>query len=80
MTGKLAKWGNSLAVRIPARLVDGHEWKEGNALDITEEPDGSIRIKPKEDQAELDALLSQITAENLHEELDWGKSVGNESW
>lgn len=28
----------------------------------------------------LDALLTQITVENLHREVDTGPAVGNEAW
>jgi antitoxin MazE len=31
---QLAKWGNSLAVRLPAAIVKKLGWKEGDELDI----------------------------------------------
>ncbi|MCW5979463.1 MAG: AbrB/MazE/SpoVT family DNA-binding domain-containing protein [Bryobacteraceae bacterium] len=31
---KVAKWGNSLAVRLPASIVDALELKEGDRIEI----------------------------------------------
>lgn len=31
---RVAKWGNSLAVRLPAALVDALELKEGDSIEI----------------------------------------------
>jgi len=41
--------------------------------------DGQIHIIPARDiHYELDALLNEITAENLHGEVDTGDGLGNE--
>jgi antitoxin component of MazEF toxin-antitoxin module len=38
-------------------------------------------IAPVESSAyRLEELLAQITADNQHEELDWGAPVGQETW
>ncbi len=78
MTVALKKWGNSLALRIPkdianTLLVDNNTIME---LNVT---NGVLIIKPKKSNR-LEELVSQITSENLHKEIDTGKSVGNEEW
>ncbi len=79
METKVQKWGNSLAVRIPNSYAKDIDLKQGSLINILKDNDRLI-IKPKRKKAELSDLLSQITDENLHEEIDTGKNVGNETW
>ncbi|MFM9851489.1 MAG: AbrB/MazE/SpoVT family DNA-binding domain-containing protein [Sphingomonadaceae bacterium] len=51
-TLKVAKWGNSLAVRLPARLVADLEVKEGDGIRVTKHNRGEmeiVRANEKED-------------------------------
>lgn len=41
---KLAKWGNSLAIRIPAPLVLELGLKEGDDIQVVRNPDGALAI------------------------------------
>lgn len=41
----VAKWGNSLAVRIPARLVKELGLKEGDKIDLTRASSGGIALE-----------------------------------
>ncbi|MBB5686552.1 AbrB/MazE/SpoVT family DNA-binding domain-containing protein [Sphingobium boeckii] len=43
---QVAKWGNSLAVRIPADVARALNIKEGDDLDVSAE-DGKLKITPK---------------------------------
>jgi antitoxin MazE len=43
---QLSKWGNSLAVRIPADYVRHAGLKEGDALSVTLAADGSLNLRP----------------------------------
>ena len=80
MEAKVRKWGNSLAVRIPIGIVRSAKLKEGSDLEIAE-ADGCIILKPlNKTEYDLDALLSQITEENIHEEIESGGPVGREEW
>ncbi|MEQ1901941.1 MAG: AbrB/MazE/SpoVT family DNA-binding domain-containing protein [Devosia sp.] len=58
---KLAKWGNSLAVRMPAAIVDALELKEGDDIDIQvagkREFDVSRKLSREESISKLRELL-----------------------
>jgi len=78
---KLSRWGNSLAIRIPSAIAKEASLREGNALSIEyEKRDGSLRLALVENAPSLDDLVSQITADNVHDEVDFGEPVGREAW
>lgn len=76
---KLAKWGTSLAVRIPKGLIEAAKLKLGDQLDI-ELHDGVIVIQHANSKPTLQELVNGITNQNLHPATDWGNPVGNEVW
>jgi antitoxin MazE len=81
---EFAKWGNSLAVRIPAALAQEVGAREGKPAEITVE-NGALVLKPiarqkKRRRYTLEALLKGMTKENLHPETDWGPPRGKEVW
>ena len=51
---QVGKWGNSLAVRLPASVVEGLGLKEGDEIEI--EIAGSHSFKVKRDASREDAL------------------------
>jgi len=77
---QLARWGNSLAVRIPKRVVGTARLREGDEVTLALGKDGAIVIRPARRKYQLDELVSKITARNRHEETDWGPRVGKEAW
>ncbi|MBD1840234.1 AbrB/MazE/SpoVT family DNA-binding domain-containing protein [Coleofasciculus sp. FACHB-64] len=80
MAATVAKWGNSLAVRIPQNLAKEIQLAEGAEIDISV-VDGTLVIKPRNRKRySLDELIEGITPENLHTEIDSGIAVGNEVW
>ncbi len=46
MNLQVAKWGNSLAVRIPAEYVRSSGIKEGDSVSATLTVDGGLTIRP----------------------------------
>jgi antitoxin MazE len=56
---QVAKWGNSLAVRLPAAVVDVLELKEGDEIEITVADKHDFRISRKPDR---EALLERLRA------------------
>jgi len=76
---QIVRWGNSLAVRIPKNVADEARLAEGDKLVLQAESPGNVAIKAVESPS-LDELLREITPENIHTEIDWGKPVGNEAW
>lgn len=80
MVAMIAKWGNSLAVRIPQNLAKEIDLSEGSEVELVL-VDGNLLIKPKlRRRYSLDELIEGITPENLHHEIDAGAAVGNEIW
>jgi antitoxin MazE len=59
---KVSKWGNSLAIRLPAELVEKLGVKEGDEIDevpgFAEE--GAIKLRRKRSLEEMWARLSEI--------------------
>ena len=73
------KWGNSASVRIPASIMEAAHVTLDEAVEIREE-NGRIVIEPiRPVQFDLEQLVAGITAENLHQEIDFGRSLGKES-
>lgn len=79
-TTQLAKWGNSLALRIPKALADGAGLKEGDPVRVHAASGGGLVIKRARRKHSLRRLVAKITAGNRHEETDWGRPVGREVW
>lgn len=79
MIAAVAKWGNSLALRIPNAFAREISVREGVSVDISV-TNGALLVRPVEEAHvyDLDALLCGITEENRHGEVATGKSVGNE--
>jgi antitoxin MazE len=81
---EFAKWGNSLAVRIPAALAQEVGAREGRPAEITVE-NGALVLKPitrrkKRRRYTLEELLKGMTKENVHPETEWGPPRGKEVW
>ena len=81
---EFAKWGNSLAVRIPAALAQEVGARQGKPAEITVE-NGALGVKPlarpkRRRGYTLEELLKGMTSENLHPETDWGPPRGKEVW
>ena len=56
-TLRVAKWGNSLAIRLPSLVVEALELKEGDDVEIRAAGDGELEVAKKPDREELIARL-----------------------
>jgi antitoxin MazE len=72
---RVTRWGNSLAMRIPKPLAEQTNIAEGSEVELTV-VDGALTIRPRARTYTLEALLEQITPENRHDEIDWGRAAG----
>ena len=80
MVAMLAKWGNSLALRIPQHIVKEIQIAEGTEVELVV-LDGNLVVKPKpRKRYSLEELVAGITPENLHSEVESSAAVGNEAW
>ena len=76
----LVKWGNSSAVRIPKRVLERAQLREGDPVEFDVEGQGVIVMRAAKPIPELDELVAGITSKNRHGEQDWGKPKGKEVW
>jgi antitoxin MazE len=79
MTTQLAKWGNSLGVRLPKSVALEAKVEEGDTVDVSVR-NGAIVIRRSRKTHSLDQLVAKITPRNRHGESDWGAPVGHETW
>ncbi|HEU0231499.1 MAG TPA: AbrB/MazE/SpoVT family DNA-binding domain-containing protein [Burkholderiaceae bacterium] len=56
---QVAKWGNSLAVRLPASLVEALELREGDDIEIVVDDPHTFAVRKKPG---TDALLKRLRA------------------
>jgi antitoxin MazE len=77
---QIAKWGNSLAVRIPRTIVKDAGLTEGDRLSLDLGADGSIVLRSSRRKYSLDELVAGISKKNRHRETNWGPAQGKESW
>ena len=79
MKTRISKWGNSLGIRIPKPFASAAGLTEGVEVEITLSG-GRIVLSPVAQTYALEDLVSGITAENRHTDVDWGKPAGAEGW
>lgn len=80
MLAKVQKWGNSLSLRIPKAFAAEAAMEEGSTVDISV-GNGEIIVKPVRARAfRLQDLLSEVTKENLHDQVEVGAPRGREIW
>lgn len=80
MLAKVQKWGNSLALRIPAMFAKDARLTTGSEVDLSI-LDGKLIIEPtSEPSYSLTTLLKGVTNRNRHSEIDTEDAVGQEAW
>ena len=78
-TTQLAKWGNSLGLRLPKSVAREARLDEGDTVDVSVD-NGAIVIRASRPRYSLDELVGRITARNRHRETEWGDPLGDEVW
>lgn len=84
MRVKVAKWGNSIAVRLPREVVERFRLKPGSLMDVDVDEHGfraspaSSRIPGVPSLAEMVAEMKRLGPQNEPETVDWGPDVGSE--
>ncbi len=80
MVTKVQKWGNSLGLRIPKSFAEQADITDGSHVAISLQ-DGDLLIHSVENRKiDLGALLKKVNKNNIHEEIETGDAVGNETW
>jgi antitoxin MazE len=77
---QIAKWGNSLGLRLPRSVALEAQLDEGDTVTVSVKG-RAIVVRPARPTYSLDALVARITKRNRHDETDWGTTpVGHELW
>jgi antitoxin MazE len=78
MKVRIKKWGNSYAIRIPKSIFKDARLENDSEVDISIS-NGRIFLDPAPTGTiTFESLISRITEENKHHEIDTGLPVGNE--
>ncbi|MBU1154695.1 MAG: AbrB/MazE/SpoVT family DNA-binding domain-containing protein [Proteobacteria bacterium] len=80
MAPVVAKWGNSLAVRLPMQVAKRSGIAAGDRVEITTTEAGCVTVSLVRPKYSLRSLVDQITPKNTHGETDWGGPKGGEAW
>jgi antitoxin MazE len=78
-TTQIAKWGNSLGLRLPKSVAREVHVDEGDTVEVSVD-NGAIVIRPSRPRYSLDELVGRITTRNRHRETDWDTTIGHEVW
>lgn len=76
--GKVACWGNSLALRIPHGLADILALDAGTKVDLSVDQ-GALVVRPQKPTYSFSELMDDTPDELEIEVVDTGEPVGNEA-
>ena len=79
MKTRVAKWGNSLALRLPKAISSSFALQEGTEIELTEHA-GGILLRPAKVSYDLKSLLKDVRPDNRHSAIETGEPVGKEAW
>jgi antitoxin MazE len=77
MRTQIAKWGNSLAVRLSREIAEAAKLTEGTSVELAVE-NNAVVIRPIYPRYRLEDLLVGMTPKAMREAFDWGLDVGSE--
>lgn len=77
MQVQLARWGNSLGVRIPKDIAAAAGLSDGDKVEMTAHGH-EIVITPAKPRYRIEELLTGITPAAMREAFDWGEDAGRE--
>jgi antitoxin MazE len=77
MQVKVARWGNSLGLRIPKDVARRTGLREGERVDVEAEGDRIIVSRARRCYVLAD-LLKGMTPEAMRQSFDWGPDRGRE--
>lgn len=83
MKAKIAKWGNSLGLRLPKAAAEAVGLTEGSEVEVVVE-DGELRLRlsvpfKRYRLADLVAEMKRLGPQNEPETVDWGPDRGAET-
>jgi antitoxin MazE len=80
LRGRVQKWGNSLALRIPKSFADEIGLGQNSSIQLMIK-EGALVVTPeRETKWRLEELLEKVTKDNIHREWESGSAQGDEVW
>ncbi|HZS07578.1 MAG TPA: AbrB/MazE/SpoVT family DNA-binding domain-containing protein [Blastocatellia bacterium] len=80
MRTRIQKFGNDLALCIPPDFALEAQLKQDSLVEVSV-IDKRLVIQPvNESVPTLEELLSAVTEQNIHQEVDFGAATGKEAW
>ena len=80
MKTTIAKWGNSLAVRLPKNLAVSLQWKAGSNIGL-EKVGANLLLSPSQPRYSLDDLVKSFSPKQRHKLIfPDDKPRGKEIW
>ncbi|BAC88036.1 MAG: AbrB/MazE/SpoVT family DNA-binding domain-containing protein [Aphanocapsa lilacina HA4352-LM1] len=79
MKSQVARWGNSLAFRIPRQIVIQLGLKPHTTLLCSVEA-GALVVRPVREVKEYSLEELLVGPLEVEDEVDWGKPEGKEAW
>jgi antitoxin MazE len=77
MQVQIAKWGNSLGLRVPKEIATRVGLREGARVELEAKGD-KIVVSVARPIFTLEELLVGMTPEAMHEAFEWGPDAGRE--
>jgi len=70
----MARPRNVVALRVPKAVAQDAQLQQGDSVTIAVAGRGDLMIKAQRRKRKLDDLVSRITHDNRHGEVDWGSA------
>ena len=76
---KIAKWGNSLALRIPREAAERAGIRAGDEVAVAAST-GKLTVTRRKRAYRIEDFVKRMKPETEPEFVDWGPPVGKEVW
>ncbi len=85
MNTNLSKWGNSVAIRIPKKILEELNIDSNNFENVSFNVDvegDKLILKKQQEKTKFELLAEKSNGEKINPKVDinWGQPIGEEEW
>jgi antitoxin MazE len=80
MSTTVAKWGNSLGLRIPIDIAKKANIKEGDRVSFGVDKNNEVIVRKEKSRRSVNEIIGNYNGSYDFAEIDWGKPEGDELW